>query len=67
MKAHFIILLLTFMYSGHSLSQNQTITNRSFFAPMTGEAWTQAGEMTLPQGAVSGKFTSEAKTIMDGQ
>ncbi len=37
------------------------------FAPMTGEAWTQAGEMTLPQGAVSGKFTSEAKTIMDGQ
>lgn len=55
------------MYSGHSLSQNQTITNRSFFAPMTGEAWTQAGEMTLPQGAVSGKFTSEAKTIMDGQ
>lgn len=67
MKAHFIIILLTFMYSGHSLFQNQTITNRSFFAPMTGETWTQAEEMTLPQGAGSGKSTSEAKTIMDGQ
>ncbi|MDB3941770.1 hypothetical protein N9406_12500 [Verrucomicrobiales bacterium] len=54
MKAHFIILLLTFMYSGHSLSQNQTITNRSFFAPTTGETWTQAGELIRSQGAVSG-------------
>ena len=67
MKAHFTILLLTFLHSGHSVSQNQTIANRSFFAPITGETWTEAGEMVLPQGAVSGKSTSEAKTIMDGQ
>ena len=67
MKAHLTILLLTFLYSGHGLSQNQAIADHPFFALMIGGTWTEAGEMALPQGAVSGKSTSEAKAIMDGQ
>ena len=67
MKTFLAILLLTVIFSGHGISQDQTIAEHPFFKPMIGGTWTESGEMALPQGAVSGKSTSEAKAVMDGQ
>lgn len=48
-------------------SQDTTIAEHSFFAPMIGGSWTETGEMVQPQGAVAGKSTSETQAVLDGQ
>ena len=48
-------------------SEDATIEKHPFFASMIGGSWTEVGEMAQPQGAVSGRSTSQTVAILGGQ
>ena len=59
--------LFSLLLVGSSIGQDSLISKHPFFSPMLDGSSTEKGEMALPQGAVAGESTSEAKAILGGQ